>query len=144
MYFILPSPAVLSAAVSTGKPAYVSAMVTNTLTDACTGWLQSSVNGGAWKDVSPKQSVPGGQGPNNEAWYKTANYYAGPGTRVRACIQVQMPPGSTPRCSVPVSLAESTAEPASDGTSVYYAHRQQPAGIINGESQCFTFLNRSG
>jgi hypothetical protein len=134
--------AVLSAAVSAGKPAYVSAMVENTLAFACTGWLQSSVNGGAWKDVSPKQSVPGGQGLNNEAWYKTANYYAGPGTRIRACIQVQVPmPGAT--CSGPVSLASSTAKPASDGTSVYYAHRQQSVNIINGESQCFAFLSSS-
>jgi hypothetical protein len=132
---------VLSAAISAGKPAYVSAMVENSLTFACTGWLQSSVNGGAWKDVSPKQSVPGGQGlnPANGAWYKTANYYAGPGTRIRACIRVQVPmPGAT--CSGPVSLASSTAKPASDGTSVYYAHRQQSVGI---GYQCFAFLSSS-
>jgi hypothetical protein len=134
---------VLSAAVSTGNPAYVSAMVENTLTQVCTGWLQSSVNGGAWKDVSPKQNVPGGQRLSNEAWYKTGNYYAGPGTRVRACILPQTPSGTTPRCSAPVSLAQSTGTPASDGTSVYYAQKQQSVSIITGDSRCVAFLSSS-
>ena len=71
-----------------------------------------------------------------------ANYYAGPGTRIRACIQVQIQ-GVTPRCSGPVSLAESTAKPASDGTSVYYAHGQQYVSIITGDSQCTAFLSSS-
>jgi hypothetical protein len=132
---------VLSAAVSTGEPAYVSAMVKNTLTNACTGWLQSSVNGGAWTDVSPKQSVPGGQGLNNEAWYKTADYYAGPGARIRACVQQAS--GTAARCSGPVSLAESTATPASDATSVYYAHKQQAANASSGSGLCFAYLNSS-
>jgi hypothetical protein len=135
---------VLSAALSTGSPAYVSAMVQNTLTPACTSWLQSSVNGGAWTDVSPKQSLPGGQGPSNPAWYKTANYYAGPGTRVRACVQMSLP-GVPPRCSGPVSLAASTATPASDSTSVYYAQSQHSVSINNGTggSQCAAWLNSS-
>jgi hypothetical protein len=131
---------VLSAALSAGKPAYVSAMVKNVRPEACTGWLQNSVNGGAWKDVSPKQGVPGGTW-SNPAWYKTANYYAGPGTRIRACIQVpilRVPP----LCSGPVSLASSTAKPASDGTSVYYA--QQWVGIHpGGVNQCNAWLNSS-
>jgi hypothetical protein len=135
---------VLSAAVSTGNPAYVSAMVTNTSADACTGWLQNSVNGGAWTDVSPKQSVPGGRRLpfSNARWYKTANYYAGPGTRIRACLQVSML-GEPPRCSAPVSLTESTATPASDGTSVYYTRRQQLVSKITGDSQCAAWLNSS-
>ena len=77
----------LSAANSTGSPAYVSAMVENWAPGTCTGWVESSVNGGAWTNVSPQQSAPAGQGPNNPAWFKTANYYAGPGTSVRACIE---------------------------------------------------------
>lgn len=114
---------VLSAAVSAGNPAYVSAMVTNTLRLACWSWLQSSVNGGAWKDVSPMQRLPRGNGLRKEAWYKTANYYAGPGTSIRACVQVRTRLPGGPSCSGPVSLASSTATPASDATSVYWARR---------------------
>jgi hypothetical protein len=135
------SAIVFSAAVSTGSPAYVSAMVTNNLTNACTGWLQSSVNGGAWTDVSPRQSVPGGQGLTSEAWYKTANYYAGPGTSIRACLQYGS--GTTARCGNFVSLAQSTATPASDATPVYYAHRQQTVGVANGAGACSAYLNSS-
>ncbi|HEY2080471.1 MAG TPA: hypothetical protein VGH53_29435 [Streptosporangiaceae bacterium] len=134
---------VLSAEVSRGNPAYVSAMVENTLTRACTGWLQSSVNGGAWQGVSPRQRVPGGQGPNNAAWYKTGNYYAGPGTRIRACIKPVTPKGTAPTCSRPVSLAASSAKPGSDGTSVYYAHRRQSVDINNRLAHCFAYLNSS-
>jgi hypothetical protein len=135
------SATVLSAAVSTGSPSYVSAMVENTLKQGCSGWLQSSVNGGPWQDVSPRHRVPA-NGPNYEAWYKTANYYAGPGTRIRACIQPTTPSGTTPQCSGPVSLAQSTAKPASDGTSLYY-HRRS-VSFVNGDGlPCSTFLNSS-
>jgi hypothetical protein len=133
----------LSAAASDGSPSYVSAIVTNTLAKACTGWLQRSVNGGAWTDVSPEQSVPGGQGLSNEAWYKTANYYAGPGTSIRACVEVPVPAGATPLCSTPVTLPDSTALPASDATSVYYAQHQKPANIGSGGNQCVAYLSSS-
>ena len=137
------SASVLSAAVSAGDPAYVSAMVTNTAPNACAGWLQSSVNGGAWTDVSPQQSVPGGQGVNNPAWYKTANYYAGPGTRIRACLQYQSGVTTGSQCSNPVSLAASTATPANDGTPVLYAQKHQPAGTSSGQGQCSAYVNTS-
>jgi len=132
---------VMSAAASAGSPAYASAMVTNTLTNACTSWLQNSVNDGAWTDVSPKQSLPAGQGLNNYPWYKTANYYAGPGTRIRACIQ----PASVTRaiCTGPVSLAASTAAPASDATSVYYARNGETANISAGPGVCSAYLSSS-
>jgi hypothetical protein len=134
----------LSAAASDGSPSYVSALVTNTLTETCTGWLESSVNGGAWTDVSPQQNVPGGQGLSNAAWYKTANYYAGPGTSVRACIEVQIPAGdSSPICGTSASLAASTAQPASDATGVYYAQHQDPASIGSGGNQCWAYLSGS-
>lgn len=132
---------VMSAAASTGSPAYASAMVTNTLTNACTGWLQNSVNGGAWTDVSPKQSLPAGQGLNNYPWYKTANYYAGPGTRIRACIEPTSV--TTPICTGPVSLPASTAAPANDATSVYYAHNGQTANISAGPGVCSAYLSSS-
>jgi hypothetical protein len=134
----------LSAAASDGNPAYVSAVVTNTLTETCTGWLESSVNGGAWTDVSPQQNVPGGQGVSNAAWYKTANYYAGPGTSIRACIEVQIPAGgATPMCGKSATLAASTAQPASDATPVYYDQRNQPAYVGGGDSQCSAYLSSS-
>jgi hypothetical protein len=136
---------VLSAALSAGHPAYVSAMVQNSTTKLCTGWLENSVNGGAWKDVSPEQNVPGRQGlnPAQGAWYKTANYYAGPGTRIRACVIVPTV-GAGPQCSGPVSLGGTTAKPASDGTSVYYPHMQQWVGIHpGGVNQCNAWLNSS-
>jgi hypothetical protein len=134
---------VLSAAVSAGNPAYVSAMVMNTSADACTGWLQNSVNGGAWTDVSPKQSVPGGRRLTwgKAPWYKTANYYAGPGTRIRECLLVPLP-GASAHCSGPVSLAASTATPASDGTSVYY-RRNQGVSAGSGGVICGAVLNSS-
>jgi hypothetical protein len=133
----------LSAAASEGSPAYVSAIVTNTLAEACTGWLESSVNGGAWTDLSPEQSVPGGQGLSNEAWYKTANYYAGPGTSIRSCIEIPVTTGATPICSTSVTLPASTALPASDATSVYYAQHQQPANIGSGANLCVAYLSSS-
>jgi hypothetical protein len=133
----------LSAAASDGSPSYVSAIVANTLAEACTGWLESSVNGGAWTDVSPEQSVPGGQALSNEAWYKTANYYAGPGTSIRSCIEIPVPAGATPICSTPVTLAASSALPASDATPVYYAQHQQPANIGSGGNQCVAYLGSS-
>jgi hypothetical protein len=47
-----------------------------------------------------------GQGIINPAWYKAANYYAGPGTSIRACIEVQIPAGgATPMCGKSASPA---------------------------------------
>jgi hypothetical protein len=133
----------LSAAASDGNPAYASAVVTNTLTQACTGWLESSVNGGAWTNVSPLKEVPGGQGIDNPAWYKTANYYAAPGTSVRACIEVKVPAGSTPACSKPASLAQSTAKSAPGTIAVSYAQRQLTANIGTGSNQCSVYPSSS-
>jgi len=62
----------LSAAPSTGSPAYVSALVENWTPDTCTGWIESSVNGGAWTNVSPQQVAPASPAPNNPALFKTA------------------------------------------------------------------------
>ena len=77
----------LSAAASAGSPAYVSGLLENNTTDACTGWLEDSVNGGAWTDVSPQLTLPATkQGLLDYPWAKTGNYYAGPGTSVRACV----------------------------------------------------------
>lgn len=110
---------VLSAAVSTGKPAYASVAVLNSLTGSCTGWAERSVNNGAWKNVSAKETAAGGTG-----WFKTANYYAGPGNRVRGCIQV----GKKVSCSVPVSLPKSSAKPANDAVAPGYAKTAQFIG----------------
>lgn len=94
--------------------------------------------------MSPQQNVPGGQGINNPAWYKTANYYAGPGTSIRACIEVQIPAGgATPTYGKSTSLAESTAQPASDATPVYYAQDHQLANIGSGGNQCSAYLSSS-
>jgi len=49
----------LSGAASDGSPAYVSGLLENNTTDACTGWLEDSVNGGAWTNVSPQVTLPG-------------------------------------------------------------------------------------
>jgi hypothetical protein len=128
---------VLSAEVSAGRPAYASAVVTNDLPATCTGWLQSSVKGGAWKDVSPRQSLTGRLGLDNPTWDKTANYYAGPGTRIRACILVA--PTKSALCTGPVSLAASTAKPANDGTSVFFAQKQKTVSIIISGPPCLAF-----
>jgi hypothetical protein len=125
----------LSAAASTGSPAYMSAMMENNLTDTCTTWLESSVDGGAWTDVSPQQTLPAGTGFNNFPWYKTANYYDGPGTSIRACVQPAS--STTPACSPGESLPASTGVPANDATSVYYAHNNQSAGTTG----CSVYLS---
>jgi hypothetical protein len=92
--------------------------------------------------VSPQKKVPGGQGIDNPAWYKTANYYAGPGTSVRACILVKVP-GATPVCGTPATLAASTAQSAPDAIALYYAQRQLTANIGSGGNQCSVYPNSS-
>ena len=139
----------LSAAGSEGKPAYVSGLLESSTSDPCTGWLQHSVKGGAWADVSPRQTLPGTpQGLVNYPWAKTGDYYAGPGTRVRACVLTPATPRfpAVARCSTTsVTLpASSAAAPASDGTSVLYAHNNQSASVNGYGSSCRVFLSSSG
>jgi hypothetical protein len=140
------SASVLSAAISDGGSAYASAMVSNSLTTACSGWLESSVNGGAWTNASPEQTLPAENGGvNYPVWYKTDNYYTGPGTSVRACIEVKVAVGAAPDCSTAVTLADSSAQPADDGTSVYYAQHHQPANIVSGggDQDCLAWVSGS-
>jgi hypothetical protein len=139
----------LSAADSGGSPAYVSGLQENSTPAPCTGWLQDSVNGGAWTDVSPQQTLPATtQGLVNYPWAKTDDYYAGPGTSVRACVLTPAIPGfpSEAKCSSSsVTLPASTAAaPASDGTPVLYAHNNQTANISGGGGTCGVFLSSSG
>ena len=138
----------LSAAASDGSPAYVSGLLENNTTDACTGWLEDSVNGGAWTNVSPQVTLPATkQGLVNYPWAKTGNYYAGPGTRVRGCVLTPAIPSSPaePLCSSSsVTLASSTAAPADDGTPVFYDHNPQEVNAISGSLMCSASLNSSG
>jgi hypothetical protein len=142
------SMVVLSAGASTGSPAYVSGLLENNTEDACIGWLQDSVNGGAWTEVSPQATLPAtNQGLVNYPWAKTGNYYAGPGTSVRACV---LPPGTPtspakPICSTTsVTLPSSTTAPADDGTSTFYAHNNQAVNVGSGDDMCFAALSSSG
>lgn len=141
------SMVLLSAAVSDGSPAYVSGLLENNTSDACTGWLQDSVNGGAWTDVSPQATLPATtQGLTNYPWAKTGNYYAGPGTSVRACVLTPATPTSAakPVCSSSsVTLPSSTAAPADDGTSVFYAHNSQAVNVNAGSIECSAALSSS-
>jgi hypothetical protein len=139
----------LSAADSDGRPAYVSGLLENNTSDPCTGWLQDSVNGGAWTDVSPQQTLPATtQGLFNYPWAKTADYYAGPGTSVRACVLTPASPNfpSEAKCSTSsVTLpASNAATPASDGTSVLYAHNLQGVSVGGSGSGCYAVLSSSG
>jgi hypothetical protein len=138
----------LSAAASDGSPAYVSGLVENNTTDACTGWLQDSVNGGAWTNVSPQVTLPAtSQGLINYPWAKTGNYYAGPGTSVRACVLTPATPRSPaePLCSSSsVTLASSTAAAPDDATSVFYDHNPQTANANSGDTMCSASLDSSG
>jgi hypothetical protein len=139
----------LSAAASVGSPAYVSGLVENNTTDTCTGWLEDSVNGGAWTSVSPEVTLPAtSQGLLNYPWAKTGNYYAGPGTSVRACVLTPATPTSAaePLCSSSsVTLASSTAAAPDDGTSVFYDHNPQTVNANSGSSNmCSASLNSSG
>lgn len=138
----------LSAAASDGSPAYVSGLLENNTTDACTGWLEDSVNGGAWTNVSPQVTLPATkQGLVNYPWAKTGNYYAGPGTRVRACVLTPAIPSSPaePVCSSSsVTLAGSTAAPPDDGTPVFYDHNPQEVSATSGVLMCSASLNSSG
>jgi hypothetical protein len=137
----------LSAAASAGSPAYVSGLQENNTTDACTGWLEDSVNGGAWTNVSPQLTLPATtQGLTNYPWAKTGNYYAGPGTRVRACVLTPAIPTSPaePLCSsTSVTLASSTAAAPDDGTSVFYNHNPQEVSENSGDDMCSASLNSS-
>jgi hypothetical protein len=155
--FIGPGPAnmlnkcsvlLLSAAASAGSPAYVSGLLENNTTDACTGWLQDSVNGGAWTDVSPQVTLPPTkQGLVDYPWAKTGNYYAGPGTKVRACVLTPATPSfpAEPLCSSSsVTLASSAAAPPDDGTSVFYDHNPQEVSANSGALMCSASLNSSG
>jgi hypothetical protein len=64
---------ILSAAASDGSPAYVSGLLENNTTDACTGWLEDSVNGGAWTNVSPQVTLAAtNQGLVNYPWVRQA------------------------------------------------------------------------
>jgi hypothetical protein len=140
----------LSAAASDGSPAYVSGLLENNTTDACTGWLEDSVSGEAWTNVSPQVTLPATtQGLVNYPWAKTGNYYAGPGTRVRACVLTPAIPSfpAKPLCSsTSVTLASSTAAPADDGTSVFYNHNPQEvsANSGSGDNTCSASLSSSG
>ncbi|MGD0699531.1 MAG: hypothetical protein ABSA02_06580 [Trebonia sp.] len=138
----------LSAAASDGGPAYVSGLLENNTTDACTGWLEDSVNGGAWTNVSPQVTLPAtAQGLVNYPWAKTGNYYAGPGTRVRACVLTPAIPSSPaePLCSSSsVTLASSTAAPPDDGTPVFYDHNPQAVSEGSGDNMCSASLNSGG
>jgi hypothetical protein len=132
----------LSATPSTGSPAYVSALVENWAPGACTGWIESSVNGGAWTNVSPQQVAPASQGPNNPALFKTGNYYAGPGTSVRACIEYGPAAAAATKCTSAVTLAASTATPADDATPVYWG-QSMSVTIDSGPNMCFADVNTS-
>jgi hypothetical protein len=144
------SVVLLSAAASDGSPAYVSGLVENNTTDACTGWLEDSVNGGAWTNVSPQVTLPATkQGLVNYPWAKTGNYYAGPGTSVRACVLTPAIPSfpAEPVCSSSsVTLASSTAAPPDDGTSVFYDHNPQEVSASSGSGgpMCSASLNSGG
>jgi hypothetical protein len=138
----------LSASASTGSPAYVSGLLENNTTDACTGWLEDSVNGGAWTNVSPQLTLPATQqGLVDYPWAKTGNYYAGPGTSVRACVLTPATPtsGAEPLCSASsVTLASSTAAAPDDGTSLFYDHNSQQVSASSGSLMCSAVLNSSG
>ena len=144
------SMVLLSAAASGGSPAYVSGLLESSTSDKCTGFLQHSVSDGAWTDVSPQVTLPGtDQGLVNYPWAKTGDYYAGPGTKVRACVLTPAIPGfpSKTECSSgSVTLAASgAAAPASDGTPVLYAHNNQTVNILtdNSSGQCSAYLSSS-
>jgi hypothetical protein len=135
----------LSAVPSDGSPAYVSGMLYNNTSDPCTGFLEDSVSGGAWTEVSPQVTLPAtSQGLANYPWVKLANYYAGPGTSVRACVLTPATP-STTECGSPVTLNDtSTTVPADDSTSLFYAHNEQSATALGADgSECRVFVNSS-
>jgi hypothetical protein len=135
----------LSAAPSDGSPAYVSGMLNNNTSDPCTGFLEDSVSGGAWTEVSPQVTLPETTlGLANYPWVKLANYYAGPGTSVRACVLTPAVP-STTECGSAVTLNDtSTTVPADDSTSLFYAHNEQSVSALGADdSACRVFLNSS-
>ena len=142
------SMVLLSAAASDGNPAFVSGLLESSTSDKCTGFLQHSVSGGAWTEVSPQVTLPGtDQGLFNYPWVKTGDYYAGPGTKVRACVLA--PPNlglpSKTECSTgSVTLTASTAAPAGDGTPLLYAHNNQGVSVSGAGASCYAFLSSSG
>ena len=88
-----------------------------------------------------------GPGLVNYPWAKTGNYYAGPGTSVRACVLTPATvsfPAETVCSSSSVALPASTAAPADDGTSVFYDHNDLDASTGSGDLMCLASLNSSG
>ena len=124
-------------------------MLFNNTLDRCTGFLEDSVSGGAWTKVSRQVTLPAtSQGLANYPWVKLGNYYAGPGTSVRACVLAPPSQGfpRTTECGSPVTLNDkSTTVPAHDSTSLFYAHNEQSATAIGADdSECRVFVNSSG
>jgi hypothetical protein len=87
------------------------------------------------------------QGLVDYPWAKTGDYYAGPGTSVRACVLTPATPTSAaePLCSTSsVTLASSTAAPPDDGTPLFYDHNSQQVSANSGTLMCSASLNSSG
>lgn len=120
----------LSAQVSAGGPAYVSAVVANSGTKTCTGWIERSTNKGkTWTTVSPRVAVPHSTPP---AYAKTADYYDGPGDLARACYQYGTGKAS---CGSAVTLKSSTAKDA--GSSLPLSYERTSVNASTSNNGCF-------
>ncbi len=118
----------LSAQVSPGGPGYVSALVGNSGTKTCAGWIERSVNKGkTWTTVSSRVAVPHG---TVSVFAKSGDYYAG-GDLARPCYQYG---SGKPGCGAAVSLAASTARDTGGSLPVSYGRTQVSVGTTR--SQC--------
>jgi hypothetical protein len=118
----------LSAQVSAGGPAYVSAFIENGGSKTCTGWIERSVNKGkTWTTVSKRVAVP----RYKPAGYaKTADYYTG-GDLARPCYQYGTGKAT---CGPAVTLKGSKARDTGGSLPVSYA--REAASASSSGAQC--------
>jgi hypothetical protein len=118
----------LSAQVSSGGPAYVTALITNGGTKTCTGWVERSANKGkTWTTVSKRVAVPHAA---TGAYAKTSDYYAG-GDLARPCYQYGTGKAA---CGPAVTLKASKAKDGGAGLPVSYPREE--ASVSAGNPQC--------
>jgi hypothetical protein len=118
----------VSAQVSSGGPAYVSAFVANSGTKTCTGWIERSTNKGkTWTTISKRIAVPH---TSAGAFAKTADYYTG-ADRARPCYQYGTGKAS---CGPAVTLKASKAKDSGGSLPVSYLRAQ--TSVTSSSTQC--------
>ncbi len=119
----------LSAQLPAGGPAYVSAMTENTGTEACTSWIERSVNKGKTWTTLARRVVPH---TTPSAFVKTGDYYDGPGNLAKPCVRAGTGKAA---CGTAVTLKSSKARDA--GGSLPLSYERTEVSASTSSNQCF-------